>query len=517
MKNSPTRSCLGSPSSLRARGTFSRHRSAIVWISLLICFIAAPAALAQSIDMVEATRARLLTSLVTAINSGNAQEIEAWSESAAEGAEDVASRSAALAAAAWAFHREYGRLTLHAELTANATMYEVWFRSEDTKAWGAIGLLFEQDAPQTVRGMTTLRGAHPETLELRTLERDPKRLANSLSSYLDHLEQTDHFSGVVALAHGDQVIAQRAFGLAERRFEIPNTLETVFDLASVSKIFVAIAILQLVERGLIDLDEPIGTYLDDMPEPWRSRTTTNQMLKHTSGIELDDLDEYRSIEYEFANANERYTAIVRILSSLAEQGNDLPPHGFDYTNEPFAMMQIMIERLTGVAYAEYLEERILRPAGMTNTGFAQADRPPKNMATGYTSVDIRDGRSSLGERRANLFWSHRAPHPAKNVSSTAPDMLKLATALRNGTLLRSETLQEMTKSDSSLDRVWGLGLTLENVGQLNRSFGHDGGTKGVSTRFRVYPELDLSLVVLSNFDSVSGHVHEHFEFLLGSE
>ncbi|MDQ4087591.1 MAG: beta-lactamase family protein [Pseudomonadota bacterium] len=305
----------------------------------------------------------------------------------------------------------------------------------------------------------------------------------------------DRFAGTMMVSRHGQVIYQSASGLADREARVPVTMDTRFRIGSANKMFTAIGILQLVERGRIALDAPVGTYLTDYPNrDFAGTVTIRQLLSHTGGA-----GDIFTPEYEAQRLQVRTLAdYVRLFGNRApdtsEQGRNA------YANYGFVLLGRIIEVVSGQDYYSYVEDNIFRPAGMTATGSLPESESVPNRSRGYTRSQGR-----LVDNADTLPWRGSA---AGGGYTTAADMIRFGEALRSGRLLSREMLEQAT-SPQRPDGWYGFGFWLGGQGPT-RNWGHGGGAPGMNAAFRVFPELDAVVVALANLDPLAADNQSDF-------
>jgi CubicO group peptidase (beta-lactamase class C family) len=247
----------------------------------------------------------------------------------------------------------------------------------------------------------------------------PQRIARATRSHLNSLARNEDFSGVVLIAKDGNPILQAAYGYANLADHIPNHIDTRFNMASMGKMFTAVAVMQLVQQGKIALTEEVGRYLPDFPnEAVRTQVTVEQLLTHTSGMgnfweQLDEKakDHYRSVS--------DYIPLFAHEKLLFEPGK-----GFAYSNNGFTVLGLIIEAVSGKSYFDYVKENIYLPCGMADTDAFALDEPVSRMAIGYSRSQDRPGQLV-----SNLFVTTFKGGPAGGSYTTAPDLLRFADAL----------------------------------------------------------------------------------------
>ncbi len=279
--------------------------------------------------------------------------------------------------------------------------------------------------PTSVIFAALLLGAAPRlAAQAAPLSRD--ELTRRLGAAVDSLALADEFSGVVALAHGGTIVFRRAWGSADRESGRPNDPETAFNIGSINKLFTATAIRQLAAAGRLDLDSTLGRAWPDYPDPEVARRITiRQLLQHTSGIGGNI----------FAPpASGRRNDIRRLADYLPlfvhEPLRFEPGTQEAYSNAGYVVLGLLVERLTGRSYYDYVRDEVYRPAGLTRTGHFAVDSLPPNTAVGYTRGD-NWGDTSIPRHRNSAELPGRGSS-AGGGYSTAEDLLRFVAALRAG-------------------------------------------------------------------------------------
>ena len=222
-----------------------------------------------------------------------------------------------------------------------------------------LNLAVEPAAPHRIAGFFLLAAA-PEDLPEETPDLTPERAIESFAKQIDRLVG-DGFSGVVLLARGSDVVLQRAAGESDRGLHAQNTLDTVFGLASMNKMFTAVAVAQLVEQGKLGYADPVGRHLKGwLPEDLAARVTVEQLLTHTSGLG----DYLPEIESDPKLRSARTLAAYRDLIRRSKVEGK-PEDGLRYSNTGYVVLGALIEAITGRDYFDFVRSEIYAPAGMT--------------------------------------------------------------------------------------------------------------------------------------------------------
>mgnify|MGYP001193020356 CR=1 FL=1 len=311
-------------------------------------------------------------------------------------------------------------------------------------------------------------------------------IARILDERLTKRAADGRFSGAILVAHDGRPVFSRAYGVADRRSNAPNTLETKFTLASMGKMFTATAIARLVEQGRVALDSPIAAYLPDYPNrAFARQATVRHLLSHRSG-----LGSYWNRLYD-----ERRATLTTVASHFPLFVNDsipfTPGARFRYSNAGFQVLGRIIERVSGQSYYDYVRDHVFAPAGMSSTGYYGPHGEVEGGAVGYT----RDGPD--GPWRDNLGSREVKGGAAGGGYSTVGDLLRFARALTSGRLIRSETLLLFTTSTGAPD--YGLGF-VTTIRHGHATFGHSGGAPGMGTDLLIVPDLNYVAVILTNGD-----------------
>jgi CubicO group peptidase (beta-lactamase class C family) len=312
--------------------------------------------------------------------------------------------------------------------------------------------------------------------------------ADGFLDYASRLAAADLFSGVVLIARHGRILGQAAHGLANRDFDVPNTMTTRFNVCSLSKSWTAVAICQLVEEGRLSLDEPLATFLDYPDAATASAIRIKHLLSHTSG-----LDSYFTPEFDRKSRRDVRALDDFLALSKHQRSAFAPGTGWKYSNTGMIVLGKVIELITGRDYFEHIEDRVLTQAGMTGASYPELDFVNKNTAVGYGKVWSRNGM-----RIANsLFEGVVRGGPAGGAYGTAADLFRFAEALKHGRLVSPAMVELMTTAKPELGAPdYGYGFAVHPQRAL---YGHSGGIAGASAN------LDMTIdpagwvvVVLAN-------------------
>lgn len=253
-------------------------------------------------------------------------------------------------------------------------------------------------------------------------------IAARITSFVDSLSDAGAFSGVVLVAKSGQPVVELARGLANRRANAPNRIDTRFQLASGDKWFTKIAISQLAAAGKLSLDDTVGKFLPDYPSATiRSRATIAHLLMHRSG-----LGSYWNEAYQAQREQLRTLKDVVALFEMEEPAFT-PGERMQYSNSGYILLGRIIEEVSGVSYYDYVQRHVFLPARMAGTGYVMLDEIGDGVATGYTEGG-RENTSTLPLRGSSAGGGY----------STARDLLRLDDALRQGMIGDAAVLARIT-------------------------------------------------------------------------
>jgi len=327
----------------------------------------------------------------------------------------------------------------------------------------------------------------------KTITRE--ELAKFLDDLIDELVAKDEFSGTVLVARDGKPFYEKVVGYAHKGFKVPNTFDTKFNLGSMNKMFTGTAILQLAQQGKIQLDDKVGKYLPDYPnKDVRDKVTIHHLLTHTSGM-----GQYWQ-EY-FQSPKILEIKSVADYDNLANK-NPLqfePGERFLYSNCGPLVLGLIIEKISGMSYYDYIRKNVYEPAGMNNSDCYDISTVVENLAVGYTK-GAPMGRS-YDNWHNNLFSHPSKGGPAGGGYSTVEDLLKFDIALRNNILLDTEHFKTMTTGKVNRDdQTQYAYLFQEKFVNGHRIIGHNGGAGGINSHLAMYMDLGYTVAIMSNYD-----------------
>jgi CubicO group peptidase (beta-lactamase class C family) len=313
----------------------------------------------------------------------------------------------------------------------------------------------------------------------------------ALETFVREEAAADRFSGAVLVAKDGDVLFSKAYGLADRERKIPNMVQTRFRIGSMNKMFTAVAILQLVEAGKVDLKAPLGTYLTDYPNrEIAEQVTIHQLLTHTGGT--GDI-----FGPEFFAHREKLRTLDDYVELYGERGPEFEPGSqWVYSNYGFILLGAVIEAVTGRSYYDYVHEHIYEPVGMTGTGSLPEVKEVPDRAVGYMDptggTDWQPNTDTLPYRGTSAGGGY----------STVGDFARFADALLNHELLNPDSTDLLiTGKEEVVPGIrYAYGFEDDRDAEGNGWVGHGGGAPGMNGDLRIYPGSGYVVVVLANLD-----------------
>ncbi len=320
----------------------------------------------------------------------------------------------------------------------------------------------------------------------------------------DCLAEELDFHGVVLAGDREGITFQKSYGRADVPGRAP-ALSTRYNMGSMMKMMTAVAVAQLVERGEVDFEQAIRTYMPDLPESYQP-ITVHHLLSHTSG-----LGNYLTPENMPTLA--KHNSIDDLMLVITKEGPEFTPgERFSYSNSGFVVLGALIEALSNQSYEGFLTENIFKVAGMTQTGLGSDEKTAVNYTRMFGNPGQRrmqrQGQPSTDQPHPPLKPSPMngvRGMPAGGTYSTAEDLYLFAKALLDGKLVGKETLEIMTtpkpkavlRTQSGGEQAYGYGFIIAEGGAR---FGHGGGGPGVNAELRIWPETGQIVVGMTNID-----------------
>lgn len=288
-------------------------------------------------------------------------------------------------------------------------------------------------------------------------------------------EVENGFSGSVLISENDNVMLDKGYGLADREQNIPNTENTKFEIASITKLFTVVSILQLAEKGKLSLDKKIDQYLGHFDPP-KNQATINHLLLHTAGLVPKGLE----LDY-----NTKKDFLESVKNAPAES---IPGEEYRYTNAGYIVLAAIIEEVSQMPYEDYLAENIFKPLNLTNTAFG-FQGTLENVANGYSGKTLD---SLKLYKTPEYVWGDRGP---SGIITNVSDLNKFLNGLENKKLLGSDYLQKMYFEQME-DEAYGFHvLKKPDIGKV---LARGGGLPNFESQIAWYKEKNVKIIILIN-------------------
>lgn len=314
--------------------------------------------------------------------------------------------------------------------------------------------------------------------------------ADPIDDYIANLMKTQQVPGVVVeIAKGGKVIKKKAYGTADLEFNVPMKPDYLFEIGSITKQFTAVAVSLLIEQGKVSLNDPISKYVENTPETWKNIQVHN-LLNQNSGLKDYALVPHVGLldEYDMPT----WLSTMKPLPLDFETGST-----WAYSNTNYVLLGMVIEKASGKTYTEFLNENVLKPAGLSHTSILNPDAIIPDRAHGY----YKDGANLLRGRPSMISTISDGA-----LISTADDLIQWEAALHGGKLLKPESYKLMTSPgplSNGRTRQYGYGTFLEPLGD-KPFMGHHGASSGYSAGSGYFPSSKLSVVILTNVYAING-------------
>jgi D-alanyl-D-alanine carboxypeptidase len=343
--------------------------------------------------------------------------------------------------------------------------------------------------PHAIKGIE-LR-AIPRPAEFSIPRMTEAEALKAFHAYLDQAAAADRFSGAALVAKNGKPVFTAVYGMADREKKIPNTLNTKFRIGSMNKMFTATAVLQLVQAGKINLNDPLVKYLPDYPnKDLASKVTIHHLLTHTGGT-----GDFFGPEFDKHRLELR--TLQDYVKLYGERGLAFEPGGrWAYSNYGFLLLGLVVEKASGQDYYDYVREHIFKPAGMNSTDSLPEDQAGPGRSVGYTKMNAK-------EWHPNVDTLPYRGTSAGGGYSTVEDLLAFANALENHKLLDAKYVDLLTTGKVETPgggSKYGYGFEDEISADGVRCFGHGGGAPGMNGDLKICPQSGYVIAVLANLD-----------------
>lgn len=346
---------------------------------------------------------------------------------------------------------------------------------------------------------------------------------SELESFVHKLAIENGFSGAMHISRtgtADEIHYENAFGYACMDWNIANNIVTCFNTASISKIFTACGIMKLGEQGSLTLDDRLCEYLHFEGDPFSRDITLYHLLTHSSGI-ADDADEEAGENYEdifIDKPNYRF----RKASDLIENFIWKPPvfepgKGCRYNNSGYVLLGIVIEKITGMEYKEWITDNLLLPWGLTSTCFPAMDGINNNTAEGYVYEENEKGT----RWRKNIYSIPPVGTPEGGIYTTVGDLNRLLRGLAAGSFFNEHYTRLLLSPQiyhaeyGEIEHYMGFGFEFYMAGDKIFRIQKDGSNPGVSAVMSYYPETAATIIILANVNCDVWKIQKKLEDKLG--
>jgi CubicO group peptidase (beta-lactamase class C family) len=347
----------------------------------------------------------------------------------------------------------------------------------------AVALPATAGAQNPAQAPAAVTPMQPAPLEAATLQKKIDELVEG------HMK-TNGFMGSVLLAKEGKPLVSKGYGYANVEWQLPNTPNTKFRIGSITKQFTSMIVMQLREQGKIKLEDSMCQYVTPCPETWKP-VTIHHLLTHTSGIpSYTGIPAWREVNMVSKTTDQ----IIAFFRDMPLQW--VPGERYSYNNSGYFLLGVIIEKITGRKYEQALQEMILTPLGLADTGYDWTKAIIPRRAAGYT------GTGASLANTAPLDMQH--PYAAGSMYSTVEDLLKWDQALYSTKLLPEAAKQIMwTPFRDGYAYGWNISPGAANIFGGHRRIAHGGGINGFSAMIVRLPDVRTTVIVLCNNDSGS--------------
>ncbi|MCH8878913.1 MAG: beta-lactamase family protein [Planctomycetes bacterium] len=383
----------------------------------------------------------------------------------------------------------------------------VILRNKLTGGWQAFVLNIESAPPHRIMSLQFAPARPPSDLAPAKPITESE-MGDALKAFVERLARADAFSGTVLLAKDGKVLFKGAYGLASKRFNVPNKIDTKFNLGSMNKMFTGTAVARLIQQGKLSLDDPLSKFLST---DWMSHDITDKikikhLLTHTSGLGSYFNETYMNSAKALFRELDDYKPLISDSTLAFEPGTQ-----WQYSNTGMFLLGVVIEKVTGENYFEHIRENIYKPAGMINSDCYDMDRPVPNLAIGY-SPESGDGYNAWSN---NLYKHVIRGGPAGGGFSTVEDLHRFATALRQHKLLNEKYTQMLWSPKPEFNSPnYGFGFATHKSKSGERMVGHRGGFAGISANLDIFLDSGYTAAVMSNYGGAASLVADKIRELI---
>lgn len=335
------------------------------------------------------------------------------------------------------------------------------------------------------------------------------------------LKDYDTPGAMVAISQDGELVYEHGFGYRNREESLPVTKDTVFGLASITKTFTSVAVMHLQESGKLDVHDPVVNYIPEFhvkDEEMCKKITIHHFLTHSSGLppmssleytmKVPDEDNPSGYRHFGNDPNQElldtYEAMLTYIKNDEVELIAPPGTYFSYSNEAYGLLGLLIERVSGRSYAEYVHDHILKPCQMEHTQFTIAGYGAYDNITRSYGKQMSDPNEKIGP---DEYWIDSVPMRSTGfIKSTAADMMRYGEVFRNGgrvgdtQIISSESVERMMTPHVrvQLGRYYGYGLSIVPDYYGHKLVEHGGSLRSISSQFSIIPEKGVSSLFVAN-------------------
>ena len=450
-----------------------------------LCTVAIAQTIGGKATIPETSPGRLLKSWLDSFNSG---DVERHTEFLAQHGPQSDQQGAADRAQQDMHLREMvgGGFNFYEIEESSGTELRAILKERGGIGWAEIELKVDPAKPERIASIS-LHPASPPP-QASPVREDQAALVKDVAAFLEKLTAEDRFSGVVLMAKDGKPFFEEAYGYADREKKIPNNIDTKFRVGSMNKMFTSVAIAQLVQQKKMNYTDTVAKLLPDYPDQEiAAKITVHQLLTHTSGLGDFFGPEYFEKKDNIRNLK-NYVPFFGTKPLKFEPGK-----GWSYSNAGMIVAGLIVEKVSGQDYFDYVRDNIYKPAGMKDSDSYEKTKPQRNQSIGYTKQD--------GKWLSNYDTLPLRGNSAGGGDSTAPDLLRFDQALRSYKLLNADLTRTTTtgKVDTPLGDKYAYGFS-DALVDGKRVVGHNGGAPGMNANLDMYWDSGYTVIVLANLD-----------------
>jgi CubicO group peptidase (beta-lactamase class C family) len=369
--------------------------------------------------------------------------------------------------------QDFGKITVQKLERVSETRVSVSIAGS-TGARGTLGLAHEVAEPHKLTGLR-FEMDDPDAVPVPVNGKmSAEQLSAALDPYLGELTKNDRFAGTVLIARDGKPLFEKAYGLADRSFGVPNTIQTRYNIGSINKHFTRIALGQLISAGKLSPADTVAKHLPDYPNAAGRNTTIQQLVDMEGGVADFFGPEFTREGKQRFRTNRDYYDWVAPKELLFAPGSRK-----QYCNGCYIVLGEVVSRVTGMPYEKFVEENVLRRGGLQSAAFIFSDAIVPNVATGYTQ------RENL-PLHSNVLMRGVGPSAAGGAYATARDLFALDEGLRTGKMLDPERT------------AWFFGADKPFAGRAAVEVQYGGGAPGINVS--VKGGSTWTVVVMANLD-----------------